>query len=255
MTLCYSRRVEIYAYGGRQLIRFVLMGMPRTGSNYIVGMLYGHPNVLCHYDIANPNAVVGPMWNQDRLTFERRNADPIRFVADSFDPPVGKSAVGFKIFFGDFEPIVDYVMEHSSIAKIFISRANLLAAFSSQQIALVTSKWGARSANDLERVQIEFDVASFQHYMQYASEAYQSIKSLAYDRGHETLDVCYERLHDSSQKLAIFRLLGVPCPVDASFTSLKQNDSNILRRFSNPYLVTRHLCSIGHPEWAYEALM
>lgn len=235
--------------------RFVLIGMPRTGSNYIVGMINRHPQVLCHYELANPSAAIGPMWNQDRLTFERRNADPIRFLADSFSAPEGKSAVGFKIFFGDIKPIVDYVMADSSIAKIFISRANLLAAFSSQEIALVTNKWGARSADDLEHVQIEFDAARFQHYMQYAGETYHMMKSLAYERGHEILDICYERLHDSAQKLAIFRFLDVPCPVDASFSSLKQNDSNILLRFSNPDLVTRHLCSIGHPEWAEESLV
>ena len=217
-------------------------------------MLNRHPQVLCHYEIANPSAVLGPMWNQQRLTLEQRGADPNRFVADAFSAPEGKTAVGFKIFFGDSQPIVDQIMADSGVAKIFISRDNLLAAFSSQEIALATNKWGARTAEDLENVQVEFVVQRFEHYREYSTDSYLMMKDLVAHRGNQILNISYMRLHDPIQKAEIFRFIGLSQPKDAGFDSLKQNGSDIMNRFSNPDLVIEHLHRIGHPDWANEYL-
>jgi len=232
--------------------KFVLIGMPRVGSNFVVGMLNRHPDILCHYELANPSSVIGPMAAASVLTQEFRERDPVGFVQAAFDSGRAKKAVGFKIFGGDVSAICQYVLDEQEIRKLVITRPNLLAAFSSQKIALKTGVWGARSKDDLHSPKIPFDRVEFEHYRSYAEHFFEGVRKKLLLSGQNYLEIFYDRLHDSEQKKSIFSFLKVDVPKDPSFDSLKQNTPNLLERFSNPGDAARHLVSIGRESWSKE---
>jgi LPS sulfotransferase NodH len=232
--------------------KFVIVGMPRVGSNFIVGMLNRHPDILCHYELANPSSVIGPMAASYVLTQNFRDSDPMGFVSAAFEVGSSKKAVGFKIFGGDVSVICEYVLKESQIKKILISRPNILAAFSSQKIAIETGIWGARTKDDLSSITVAFDISEFEHYRTYAEGFFNGVRKELAQTGQDHLEIFYDFLHSSDQKSSIYSFLGVDIPAQSGFDSLKQNSPRLLDRFSNPQEVASYIADIGKEAWLIE---
>eukprot|EP00547_Thalassionema_nitzschioides_P017491 CAMPEP_0194238318 /NCGR_PEP_ID=MMETSP0158-20130606/5090_1 /TAXON_ID=33649 /ORGANISM="Thalassionema nitzschioides, Strain L26-B" /LENGTH=154 /DNA_ID=CAMNT_0038972537 /DNA_START=91 /DNA_END=551 /DNA_ORIENTATION=+ len=87
------------------LDRFVVLCWRRTGSNWLCGVLHGHPQVLMHNELFNESDVHTyhrkDMVN-DKWTYEQRDTHPGRFLREMFhhvvDPSGTMRLVGFKSF-------------------------------------------------------------------------------------------------------------------------------------------------------------
>lgn len=236
------------------LVKFVLVSVARTGSNYIVGMLNKHPQVLCHYEIANPSYVIGPMAHQDILTGGLRQNDPDEFLNVAFSAPKKEKAVGFKIFGGDVEHIVNRVMKDSSVRKIILSRKNRLASFSSMKIAEKTGQWGVRPGEDILKTKVHFCKEEFFDYLTKLEDFYENLRVDLNARNQEFLEVFYENLKGERQNQDIFNFLGVDMPCDFVFDSKKQNGHNIIERFENQNDAIDCLRQLGKLDWNYEGI-
>ncbi|MCA9265021.1 MAG: sulfotransferase, partial [Planctomycetales bacterium] len=64
--------------------RFVILAVPRTGSNLLCTLLNSHPEILCHHEVFNPQGIFLALTQRDRPhslpSLDERNRDPLRFL-------------------------------------------------------------------------------------------------------------------------------------------------------------------------------
>ena len=127
-------------------MRFVIIASARTGSSHLVNVLGGHPEVFCHGNVfaqhmmatfwpkgARPTASeVGAIKSDLR---EIREKDPDAFLERVFSMDFGRAHVGFKIFRGQNDAILEKLIADSSVRKIVLFRRNVLANYSSAMLA------------------------------------------------------------------------------------------------------------------------
>lgn len=117
--------------------RFILAGMPRSGSEWVRTALGSHPEVICNSEILGgwipeykdrtPVDILTSYWNWVRGTDEAK-------------------AIGFKLFYlhcrRDREKhIWDWIKNDSGIRVVLLLRRNLLKSVTSLHLAKTTNLW------------------------------------------------------------------------------------------------------------------
>ena len=142
------------------MIKFLLLGHGRTGSNILVKGLAEHPRVriggeLFHLEEEqrkktdpNPRRSRPPESSASR--YYRDNESGADFLREAvfYERDGGDAlAVGFKIFYNhardnpNVKTAWDYLIGDRSIRVIHLKRRNLLESFISLKIALITKEW------------------------------------------------------------------------------------------------------------------
>src|SRR5204863_4584463 len=122
---------------------FVIIASPRTGSTHLTALLHKHSDIICHGELFHPK-MKNPLkrWqSSDQVPngvnemVELRKSDPKKFLRLVFSNDHGGKHVGFKIFNGHNNEILDELIADTSVKKVVLFRPNLLAVYSSSQIA------------------------------------------------------------------------------------------------------------------------
>lgn len=153
--LVFSRRLVPTT---RDYVRFIILGMGRSGTNYLASSLRSHKGIVAFGELFNTA-------NQDRLLWEypgyestprqlSLRARDVRAFLDSivFKPmPRRTRAVGFKLFYyhardNDWSDIWPH-LQAMDIKIVHLKRRNLLALQMSMSLALTTREWSTRQAD------------------------------------------------------------------------------------------------------------
>src|SRR5215469_16377205 len=132
-------------------MRFIIIASERTGSSHLVNVLSGHPDIFTNgnvFDARKPKLVY-VLWPDKTAATklelsELRRTAPLEFLERIFSTGYGRAHVGFKIFSGENDEILDQLIKDSTVRKIVLYRRNLLACFSSHLVAASTGKYSAR---------------------------------------------------------------------------------------------------------------
>ena len=154
---------------------FVILYLPRMGSNFLAGKLGTHPNVVCHHELFNPEGVhqslavrYGESTSFELPPIEARDRDPIFFLKAVFSKRFGASTVGFKIGYSPFAEVFLGLLLNKRIKTIHLTRTNLLETFVSWKIADQTKSWinfANEKNEDLSNIQtVKVDVEEFKRY-------------------------------------------------------------------------------------------
>ena len=213
---------------------FVVLCFRRTGSNWLSGMLFNHPQILMHNEIFNENAVhtyYKPDVLQNKWDYEGRDANPEGFLEFMYSPQRFAKfrtraneckAVGYKSFPNHYlhkaVPLIktynafkQRILENSDVRKIILFRQDVLRTYLSSRRAVETGIYmtGKYSAHKI--------TVNLPHLQKFVDQYYQCYEEYRVStRGHTRAFVNYEDLCKDplSVMKCIWRVLGVDVEIE-----------------------------------------
>jgi LPS sulfotransferase NodH len=238
---------------------FMILGSARTGSNFLLSLLSGHPSIKTYGELFNLDTLP-----RDNLTEALEG--PVAYLRQRVYKPHGPgiSAVGFKMFYDHltkdyfdkpvraadtsqrlqdkfdrfsafiesnydwdtlakrFRDTWDFLIADVSLAVIHLKRRNELDTLISLKRAFATNEWWSLKSESRPRFIVHLDPEECSRYFQRASD-FQAAADKAF-AAHPKIDVSYEDLAERQQDAlkGIFKLLDVPS-LPLTTRMIKQN--------------------------------
>jgi len=226
---------------------FVIIAMPRSGSNYLCSLLASHPLIVCHNEVFHPNEVgaylpkevathnifdVQTRDNNPRIFIERLLHESHRYYR-------GKTEIGCKLLINtpQMDRGLDALLDFNP-KVILLDRRDKLAVFSSIQIATKNGIWLSKNRPRIQE-KIIFDPKEYEFRTKYLLEHYDRGLKAVEHRKLPLLRMDYEELLLPKTTAEILNFLSVRAhPLVAETAQI--NTENILERFSNPEDVQRY---------------
>lgn len=216
--------------------RFVILAVPRSGSNMLCTLLDSHPGILCHHEVFNPKgirlalALRGTDFSLG--TVEERARSPEVILERVWERHLGFPCVGFKLTHRQHEAIYRRLLADASIDKVVLRRRNRLKTYVSNRVAEALSQWEVYREADLapgrERVRVEVDPRHFLESVAFDDAYYAEIRAAVEAGGHRSIELTYERLGSREEQNAVLRFLGVAPTADGlRARSVKQNSCDL----------------------------
>jgi hypothetical protein len=214
--------------------RFAIAAFPRTGSNWLCGVLDSHPQVLCHYEVFHPHAVYyAHAFPERRPEFlrdvARRDADPRGFLDWLYATHYGHAAVGLKLFPGQQPELTADVLADPSIRKLVLRRDNRVRVFLSAKRATAVGKFTQLSYDGMR---IELDADELQEFCAGYDAYFDEVDRLV--AGQDVLRLAYERLFDPGRVDEVLAFLGVaPAPGALEAKHVRQSSDSLQHAIAN----------------------
>ena len=237
--------------------RFLIMGLPRSGTTYLMTLLNSHPHVYCSGEQFNPHAIVG-ITPEDRVdTLEgvmARDHDPIGFFEGFFrrHATPDRHRLGFKFMIGHNVRVLDHIAHSPDIKLIYVHRDNKLAQVSSLIKALETQDWATTEPTIPQPGHIKAGPRPISHRW-HEYETYDHLFRPWFEAlPHDRLTVEYRELFAPGFNARICDFLGI-APVPGMRSPLvKQNLNTIAERFSRPDLIVHYFTGLGLEHWLHD---
>lgn len=204
--------------------RFLVTGLPRSGTNLILHTLAFHPEVLAYNELFNPDRM---LWGSSEVDQERHDAflelrrtRPVHFIEHVLSPELPEiRAVGFKLFYMHGTPaecesyrlVWPWLRRMEGLRVVDVVRRNKLKQIFSWFLATETQVWvreGQSRPQPPKSIALPFDVVNgYFHW-------YEDMEKLRARQlqGMDVLELDYETLAaDFATHIArIQEHLGVP---------------------------------------------
>lgn len=220
--------------------RFVILAVPRTGSNLLCTLLNSHPQILCHHEVFNPQGVFTALgYRGDGLTLEslqQRDNDPLGFLQRVWQTGLEDGCVGFKWTRGQNQDVLNNVVEDGSIKKIVLRRRNRIKTYVSELIAQETQQWEVYSQHELAlpRPRIHVDASQLNDHIAINQHFYADLSTRLLRYSQPSLEVDFETLFDPNIQSRLLEFLAVTSPELAlTAASVKQNPTNLSETIAN----------------------
>ncbi len=240
-------------HSNANFIRYVILSHARTGSNYLVFSLAQHPAIEAHNEIFHEHTIyLSSGENNVADELAKRDADPVAYLNATLTQST-KPVRGFKHLLFYDEGIITYVLEHD-FRVIVLERANILAQYSSMEIAHQTGQWTLHQAEKpVPAPQLDWNETAFEDYRADYLRCYCDLKQRVAPRSDPVLHLWYTELFAPGVMGRIFAFLGLTDSGAIPAAGIrKQNTNQILERFKQPDVVRAYLERIGCPQWARE---
>lgn len=222
------------------VVRFVILAAPRTGSNLLCTLLNSHPEILCHHEVFNPQGVFTARDYQGAelraTSLKERDDDPLSFLERVWESGTGQRCVGFKWTRGQDECVLETVCKDPGVKKIVLRRRNRIKTFVSERIAQRTNQWEVYSEQDLllPRPRIRVDVDDLLQHIANNESFYAGMMAWMTSPPQPCLEMEYESIFDPQVQDQVFRFLGV-CPPETPPVagSVKQNPTDLRDAIAN----------------------
>jgi LPS sulfotransferase NodH len=234
--------------------RFVIMGLPRSGSTYLMTLLGSHPQIFCTGEQFNPWAVVGTQGDRDD-TYESvvlgRDARPEAFLQDFYDTPRPRGTLwsGFKFMLGHNLRAFNWLAGQGDLALIYVWRANRLAQAASYLKAVDSKRWAQNHADDHIARKIQ---APARYLAQLGHEAAMTDMLFQHwfkDQPRRKFSVEYSDMFTPGFPARICDFLGVDADQPMKSPLVKQGANTILDRFEDPQPIRNYFTRTGHSQW------
>ncbi len=221
-------------------VKFVILAVPRTGSNLLCTLLNSHPEILCHHEVYNPDGMFAALTHRGRDlgwgTMEERDREPLAFLERVWSTGRGYGAVGFKWTRRQNEDVLAAMVHDRSVKKIVLRRHNRIKTFISDKIAQLTQQWEVYSADDLQspRPKIVVDRDELLEHIRTNAEFYRRLESALVAERQPFVETAYEWLfrEEEQRKLLEYLEVGDPtCRLQAA--SVKQNPCDLRDLIAN----------------------
>ena len=215
-------------------VHFVIMAVPRSGSNMLVTLLNSHSNILCHHEIFNPNDIFYALnlraTSFNLGTIAERDFAPLSFLQKVWNYPEDASHVGMKITYKQNVKVFYKLLRDKEVKKIILKRDNKIKIFVSHKIAKKLNQWEVYAPENLikERPKIHVNLEELKQRITFDQHYYQEIETHLKETNQPFLELKYEALKKiaTHQKLLAF-LKAVPVEAQLRIDSIKQNSANL----------------------------
>lgn len=220
------------------LIKFLIISAPRSGSNLLCGLLNSHPQIVCFHEMFHRKAIFyGPKNNNqyDFGTTVERDRDPVQFLSRIYSSAHGYKAVGFKMFNGHNNSILSALIKNKSIKKIVLHRKAALHAFSSLEIARITGKYqsvGENETSPAKSTKIHLDSNLFKAYVDQNEAFYDRVNKRIGDQPYIAIDYV-DIVKSTSQYNKILPFIGVEDSSSLKAIHRRQNPEKLKDKIDN----------------------
>jgi LPS sulfotransferase NodH len=204
--------------------RLLVTCAARTGSTMLVHFLQSHPDMCVHGEVLAPKGPLNyyginyrlPNPPLEGILMSIRDRDPVAFLHDFVWQPGSRAVSGFKgkyeeLLLPQYRPVLDAIVNDTSVKVIHLTRDDLLARYLSQYIA-VTVHGFFQLLDEQDRPK-ETTVRLSPEKAEEDFRRTEGRQRAFADRfsGHEVLDVTYEQLVRAPDETlgAIQQFLGV----------------------------------------------
>ncbi len=232
------------------------MGLPRSGTTYLMTLLNSHHGIYCSGEQFNPHAIVGIGEREEGYSeVLARDRAPLDFMqafferAEMRDGARDVARVGFKYMIGHNIRILQKLADYPDIDLIYLWRENRLAQISSLIKAARSSRWAQTKpdAHIHEKIAVDprrisqrwHEFASFDHLF---SSWFETLPQ-------RRITLEYRALFAPGFGQQICDFLGLPADPQMKSPLIKQNPNAILERFENPGAIQHYFRQIGYGRW------
>jgi LPS sulfotransferase NodH len=226
-AMLYVRNFAIDAgclMGHKEYTRFVVLGSPRTGSNFLCSAINTHSQITAFGELFRWPGTIG--WDllafrywpygQSENSLNLIRSEPIEFLKTQVFKahPKCTASVGFKLFYfhareGNWKRVWNYLANEKNLRIIHLKRKNLLGAYLSHQRALLTNKWVYKSKETPINPPMKLDPRQCSTFFKETREWERQCDIVF--RDHPKIEIFYEQLSNNFRQ-TIFRIqkfLGV----------------------------------------------
>ncbi len=220
--------------------RFVILAVPRTGSNLLCTLLNSHPEILCHHEVFNPQGIFTALTHREvdlgLGTVAERDCDPIGFIDKVWLSGRSYGCVGFKWTRRQNEDVLGALSGDPTVKKIVLYRRNRVKTYVSDKIAQQTQQWEVYRRRDLQwpRPTIEADRDELEAHAELNTRFYSRLTADLRSLQQPYTEATYERLFEPGEQQRLLEFLGVSdtgCQLAAS--SVKQNPTDLRNLVAN----------------------
>ena len=222
------------------MTRFVILAVPRTGSNLLCTLLNSHPQILCHHEVFNPQGVFAALDYHGRglvvESLQQRDDDPLGFLERVWQTGSNEAGVGFKWTRGQNEEVLDSVVSNTDVKKIVLRRRNRIKTYVSDLIAQETRQWEVYSEGELAlpRPRIHVDPAELSEHIAGNARFYDELSLELSRQNQPHLNVEYETLFERNTHSRLLEFLEIAAPhPKLAAASVKQNPTDLRETIAN----------------------
>ena len=237
--------------------RFVIMGLPRSGTTYLMSLLDSHPEVSCSGEVFNPYSVIEtgePDYTPELLA--SRDRAPRFFLKEFLERYEAgpHRRIGFKLMLGHNIRVLTQLPELADMTIIYVHRYNRLAQVASYLKAMQTLYWAQTHRSFGMRQRIEATPQQISHqWHEYATMDFlfaHWLESLP----NRKISVEYREMFRPEFNARICDFLNIV--PDAKMTSplVKQGANRVLDRFATPEPIEAYMRYLGREDWLEEEL-
>lgn len=219
--------------------RFVILAVPRSGSNMLCAMLGSHPSILCHHEVFNPKGIRVALELRNTIfslgTVARRDRDPRAFLRSVWTNSHGYPCVGFKMTYRQNEVAFRELFDDAMVAKIVLRRRNRLKTYVSGEISQKLGEWEVYDREQLarRRPRVHVDPARFLERVAFDEAFYHDVRIRLRNSRDRWMEVVYEDLVAVDTHRALMRFLSVAEMARLQCRSVKQNSTDLRELVEN----------------------
>lgn len=232
--------------------RFLIIGLPRSGTTYLMTLLNAHPDILCAGEQFNPYMILDAEAERtDYVTLLQRDRAP-RYFSEAFfethaDQPY--TCVGYKYMLGHNIRVITALPDWQDLTLIYVHRRNKLAQVSSLIKADTTQRWAQEHKSGHINRKIEVGPLRISQYW-HELDTWDFLFGQWFDQlANPKLKLEYCELFQDGFNARICDFLQVPQDPDMKSTLVKQGVNTILDRFSDPGPIREYFTEIGRDNW------
>lgn len=238
--------------------RFVVISIPRSGSNLLMGMMAGHREIICYSELYHKERIYdsGLLARFGVAPFDKelRDREPLTFLNYVYNLKFKKrtKAIGFKIFPEHNDELMWDLIAEPSIKKIVLVRENYLKNYLSVLTASKTNLYFVKVGSDVkvEDIPVHVDFSSFLRYEEESKLFFKKVLDKLNDNNQVYLMVFYEQLLQPAHQSRILNFLGVnPDPEMLVIKSKKQSELPIEQKVSNYHELAAQLKECGKEQY------
>lgn len=193
---------------------FLLVGMMRSGSNFLERQLNLLPDVRCHGELFNPafigfsHEAKGQLAGFSRNDPAQRNEDEDAFVR-AVDGACDRGILGLRLFLDHSPGMTSRLLYDAAVKKVVLSR-NLLEAYISLETARETGVWLTTEAAKAPPEPVKVDINKLVTFSLRQSLYYNDVQTVLHETGQSYLQVDYNEIKNLDKLNEIASFIGSP---------------------------------------------
>ncbi|MEM7191818.1 MAG: hypothetical protein AAF405_02940, partial [Pseudomonadota bacterium] len=160
--------------------------------------------------------------------------------------------IGYKLIASQHDAAMVYSIFEPSIKVIYLYRENILATYSSEQIAKATGQDRVDVGSDVIESKAVFEPVEFRKRCRARLARHDLYLELLKRSRKRYFVLEYQELQSPEKRRQLLEFLGVEPKFELVSQYVKRNSGDIVSRFANPDDVMNSLQEMGRLEWAVE---
>lgn len=237
--------------------RFLIMGLPRSGTTYLMTLLNAHRDVSCSGEVFNPYSIIEtgePDYTPEHIF--GRDAAPRYFLKAFFERHEAEpwKRVGFKLMLGHNIRVLTQLPDLADVSIIHVHRENRLAQVASYLKAMQTQNWAQTGeSRDMKQKIVATPQIISHQWHEYATIDFLFAAWLKSLRNPKiTLEYCEMFKPEFNQRICGF--LDIDPDPDMKSPLIKQGANRVLDRFDLPEPIEAYMRHLGHADWLEDEL-